>query len=136
MEKLRAEVQPRFDREIEQMQSEVDALLTPEQRDRWHEWVQNLRHRWGPHRPRHGSHGPRDKDGHRQAGRDADNDDDKDREKSDQKDAAKAAEPAPAETSVNASAGDVENSAGDNSAGEKVNSSGDGTTSPAVEPGK
>jgi hypothetical protein len=58
IEKLRAEVQPRIDRQIEQMQSEIDAVLDPGQRDRWHEWVQSLQHRWGPdHRPRH--HGSR-----------------------------------------------------------------------------
>lgn len=65
IEKLRAEVQPRIDRQIDEMQSEIDALLNNEQRDRWHDWVESLRHRWGPdHHSRHhdshwSGHGPR-----------------------------------------------------------------------------
>jgi hypothetical protein len=63
IEKLRAEVQPRIDHQIDEMQSEIDAVLEPGQRDRWHEWVQSLRRRWGPeHHSRH-HHGPRSSHG-------------------------------------------------------------------------
>ncbi len=50
---------PRMDQEIERLQAEVAAVLTPEQAERWREQIRRMRERWQRWRPGEEGPGPR-----------------------------------------------------------------------------
>ncbi|MFC1572720.1 Spy/CpxP family protein refolding chaperone [Candidatus Eisenbacteria bacterium] len=53
MRALRDEIHPRFEAELEQMRQEIEAVLTPEQAERWNERIERFGRRWLKH-----EHGP------------------------------------------------------------------------------
>lgn len=48
---IRRDCQPRFERQVEEIRSEVSALLTPEQASKWQSWLDQRRRLWLPPLP-------------------------------------------------------------------------------------